>query len=169
MLYWLPWWLSDKEPACQCRRPGFDPLCVGKSPWRRALQLTPVFLPGESHGQRSLVRYSLRGLKRVRHNWLTKPPPHGLLREMQKAWNSSKWLHCEVPSQRPAPEMTTQEAKEQLGKEFVQFFLCVFCPHMLPPVAGFVLSLSWSTFKPFSWPHKEVGSQHQLSGEGPRI
>ena len=48
---------SGKEPACQCRRrkkPGFDPW-VGKIPWRRAWQPTPVFLPGESHGQRSLV------------------------------------------------------------------------------------------------------------------
>ena len=30
---------------------------VGKTPWRRAWQPTPVFLPGESHGQRSLVGY----------------------------------------------------------------------------------------------------------------
>ena len=30
---------------------------VGKIPWRRAGQSTPVFLPGESHGQRSLVGY----------------------------------------------------------------------------------------------------------------
>ena len=30
---------------------------VGKIPWRRAWQPTPVFLPGESHGQRSLVGY----------------------------------------------------------------------------------------------------------------
>ena len=34
----------------------FDPW-VGKIPWRRAWQPTPVSLPGESHGQRSLVRY----------------------------------------------------------------------------------------------------------------
>ena len=26
-------------------------------PWRRALQATPLFLPGESHGQKSLVGY----------------------------------------------------------------------------------------------------------------
>ena len=41
---------SGKEPACQCRRlkrSGFNPW-VGKIPWRRALQPTPVFLPGES-------------------------------------------------------------------------------------------------------------------------
>ena len=37
------------------RRPGFDP-CVGKIPWSRKWQPTPVFLPGESHGQRSLSR-----------------------------------------------------------------------------------------------------------------
>ena len=32
---------------------------VGTIPWRRAWQPTPVFLPGESHGQRSLAGYSL--------------------------------------------------------------------------------------------------------------
>ena len=35
---------------------GFDPW-IGKIPWRRAWQPTPVFLPGESHGQRSVVGY----------------------------------------------------------------------------------------------------------------
>ena len=40
----------------------FD-LWVGKIPWRRAWQPTPVFLPGESHGQRSLVGYSPWGHK----------------------------------------------------------------------------------------------------------
>ena len=30
---------------------------VGRIPWRRKWQLTPVFLPGESHGQRSLAGY----------------------------------------------------------------------------------------------------------------
>ena len=33
-------------------------LLVGKIPWRRKKQSTPVFLPGESHGQRNLVGYS---------------------------------------------------------------------------------------------------------------
>ena len=48
---------SSKEPTCQCRRYrrlGFHPR-VGRIPWRRAWQPTPVFLPGESHGQRSLA------------------------------------------------------------------------------------------------------------------
>ena len=41
---------SGKEPACQCKghkRCGFNPW-VGKIPWRRAWQPTPVFLPGNS-------------------------------------------------------------------------------------------------------------------------
>ena len=57
--------VSGKEPACQCRRPkrcGLDPW-VGKIPWRRAWQPTPVFLPGKSHGQRSLVGCSPQGCK----------------------------------------------------------------------------------------------------------
>ena len=36
---------------------------TGSIPWRRAWQSTPVFLPGESHGQRSLAGYSPWGLK----------------------------------------------------------------------------------------------------------
>ena len=36
---------------------------VRKIPWRRAWQLTPVFLSGESHGQRSLVSYRPEGYK----------------------------------------------------------------------------------------------------------
>ena len=49
---------SGKEPACQCRRhrrSGFSPW-VGKMPCRRPWQLTQIFLPGESRGQRSLQR-----------------------------------------------------------------------------------------------------------------
>ena len=51
---------SGKEPLFQCRRCkrcGFYPW-VGKIPWRRKWQPAVVFLPGESHGQRSLVGYS---------------------------------------------------------------------------------------------------------------
>ena len=43
-------------------KPEFDPR-VGKIPWRRAWQPTPVFLLGESHAQRSLVGYSPEGHK----------------------------------------------------------------------------------------------------------
>ena len=56
----IPQWLSGKESACSTRAPG-DAGSIpgwGKIPWRRAWQPTPVFLPGESHGQRSLAEFS---------------------------------------------------------------------------------------------------------------
>ena len=55
---------SNKETACRCGRPGFNPW-VGKIPWRRKWQPTPVFLPRESHGQRDgqTIGYSPRGHK----------------------------------------------------------------------------------------------------------
>ena len=62
----LPWWLSGKESACQSRRHMFDPW-AGKIPSGRKWQPTPVFLPGESRGWRSLV--GSMGSQRVRHDW----------------------------------------------------------------------------------------------------
>ena len=56
---------NGKEPTCQCKRQkrnGFSSL-IDKIPWRRAWQPTPVFLPGESNGQRSLAGYSPWGRK----------------------------------------------------------------------------------------------------------
>ena len=55
--------------AGDIKRHRFDPW-VRKSPWRRAWQPTPVFLPGKSHGQRSLTGYSPQGC-RVRHTEVT--------------------------------------------------------------------------------------------------
>ena len=57
--------VTGKEPTCQCRRckrSGFDPW-IGEIPWRRKWQCTPVFLPRESHGQRSLLGYGPWGHK----------------------------------------------------------------------------------------------------------
>ena len=69
----LLWWLSGKEPTYQCKRlksRGFNPW-LRKILWRRAWQPTPVFLAGESHGQRSLEGYSSCD-RRVRHDSVTK-------------------------------------------------------------------------------------------------
>jgi len=44
-----------KASACNVGDLGSIPRSVGKIPWRRKWQPTPVFLPGESHGQKSLV------------------------------------------------------------------------------------------------------------------
>ena len=75
----LPGWHSGKESTCQCRRcrrGKFDPW-VRKTPWSRKWQPTPVFLPGESHGQRSPTGYSPTSwtwlsywAHRVWENWL---------------------------------------------------------------------------------------------------
>ena len=62
---YFPGGAGGKKPACQCRRckrPGFNSW-VGKIPWRRKWQPTPVFLPGESHGQKCLAGYSPWGPK----------------------------------------------------------------------------------------------------------
>ena len=58
----FPGGLEGKRVCLQCGRPGFDP-SVGKNPWRRKWQPTPVFLPGKFHGWRSLVGYSPWGHK----------------------------------------------------------------------------------------------------------
>ena len=63
------------------RRPGFDPW-VGKIPWRRKWQPSPVFLPGESHGQRSLVGYRPWGHKESDATWQLK--------------GSSKYMHIHI-------------------------------------------------------------------------
>ena len=80
LLLWVlsfPGGTSGHEPTSQCRRHkrcGFSPW-VGKIPWRRAWQPTPVFLPGESHGQRSLAGYSLLLLpSRFSRVWLCMTP-----------------------------------------------------------------------------------------------
>ena len=61
--YGLLTWCCGKEPACQYRRFGFDSW-VGKIPWRSKWQPAPVFSPGKSYGQRSLVDYSPWGHKK---------------------------------------------------------------------------------------------------------
>ena len=63
----LPWGLSGKESVCQCRRCGFS-LWVERMPWRRKWLPTSVFLPGESHGQRSLEGYHPWGCKELNIN-----------------------------------------------------------------------------------------------------
>ena len=84
-------WLSGEEPAYQCRthkRHGFDPW-IGKIPWRKAWQPTPVFWPGESHGQRSLVGYSPQG--------------HA---ESDVTESDLAHTHAHNPTTNPAPTMT---------------------------------------------------------------
>ena len=61
---------DGKEPTCNSGDPG----SILKIPWRREWQLTPVFLPGEFQGQRSLAGYSPQGCKESDMTW-SKPLP----------------------------------------------------------------------------------------------
>ena len=66
----LPGGASGKEPTCQgrrCKRRGFDSW-VGKIPWRREWQPTPVFLPGEPV-DRGAWWATVHGVARVGHDW----------------------------------------------------------------------------------------------------
>ena len=57
----FPWWLRRWSVCLQGGRPGFNPW-VGKIPWRRKWQPTPVLLPRKSHGRRSLVQAAVHGV-----------------------------------------------------------------------------------------------------------
>ena len=63
----FPRWLSGKESACQFRRPRM----AGFSPWAwmipRSRKWQPVFLPGKSHRQRTLVSYLVHGV--TKNDW----------------------------------------------------------------------------------------------------
>ena len=71
---------------------------VGKIPWRRKWQPTPVFLPGKSHGQRSLADYSPWGRRRARNVLETKKENSGVidlpLLSLLVAWS----IFCFSPS-----------------------------------------------------------------------
>ena len=65
----LPWWLSGKEFAYECRKLRFNPW-VGKVPWRKKWQPAPVFLPGKANavflpGKEEPGRYHDRGVHGV--------------------------------------------------------------------------------------------------------
>ena len=65
------WWFNGKESACNeghLQETWFWSL-DWKIPWRRKWQPTPVFLPENLHGQRSLVGYKPLGLQRIGHDY----------------------------------------------------------------------------------------------------
>ena len=90
----LPWWFRGKESACQCRRHRFS-FWVSKIPWRRKWQPSPVFLPGKSHGQRSLVDCSAWGHKRVGHDLAAKQPQQMLRKTGLNQARPRTFLHCD--------------------------------------------------------------------------
>ena len=70
LYFGLPWWLSSKEFACQCRSCGFDPW-VGKIPQSRKCQPTPVLLPWEIPWAEKPGGLQSMELQRVGHDLVT--------------------------------------------------------------------------------------------------
>ena len=121
-------------------RHSFDPW-VGKIPWRRAWHPTPVFLAGESHGQRSLVDYSPWGC-RVRHDWrdLARTQrqyrPHFLDFERQKEKLIYQSL-CKIDNYRGFySHLGSKPGLETCGVPGYKCFLC-------PP---FLIGRKWASF-----------------------
>ena len=112
----FPGGASGKEPTYQCRRLkrlGFDPW-VRRIAWGRAWQPTPIFLPGESHGQRSLAGYSPWGCKesdtteatwRARVAVKAQSPTHWTARTPFSSLSSSHSRHELLPL-RPGSEIS---------------------------------------------------------------
>ena len=84
---WFPGGSDGKECACNAGDPGAIP-GMGRSIWGRKWQPTPVFLPGEFHGQRKLVGYSPLGRKESdTTEWLTHTHTH----THTSLWNGIKY------------------------------------------------------------------------------
>ena len=97
-------WHSGKESACQCRRlerHGFDPW-IRRIPWSRKWQPTPVFLLGESQGQRSLADPSKWGCK-----------------------ESDKTEHAIIPMQPQIPLDSHTQCWNRVRYDYAKAFDCV--------------------------------------------
>ena len=106
--YGLPRWRSIKDlPAMWVTQ---VQSWVGKIPWRKEWQLTPVFLPGEFHGQRSLVDYGPRGCKESNMTHvilITGFPGRAVVKNLpanagdKRYWGSNPWVR-KIPWRRIA-------------------------------------------------------------------
>ena len=160
----------------QCRRPEFVSW-VGKIPWRRKWQPAPVFLPGESHGQRSLTGYTVHGVARIGHNLATKPPPTTtetvetgafgikplpaqtltllLCVSLEKSYNLSNVLICRI-------RMTVVLSQSCHGdKIFCFVFLTVSCSlwDLSSPIRDQTRTMAVKTCSPNRWTTREFPRQ----------
>ena len=99
----------------QCRRPWFNPR-VGKIPWRREWLPVAIFLPGEFHGQRSLVCYSPWD-HRVKHGWATNT--HG---NPIKPWLS---VHLFKEDWHLSPELVMSQGQQFIYFKKYYLFICL--------------------------------------------
>ena len=114
---------------------------VGEIPWRRAWQPTPIFLLGESHGERSLEGYSPWGHKELDTTQHSTAQQQGKAPEFAFP-TSSGWCCCSsgIAVRTSAPQCGTQQL---LG------YFCSPCPVMgvpPPPVALPALGQTFPTW-----------------------
>ena len=154
-------WLSGEESSCQCRRRryGFDS-SVGKIPWRRKWQPTPVFLPGEIHGQRSLGGPRSMGSQRLRHHWACRHSTTYL------PWEESWLIITEINEKLKKKKHTwtlnnvgVRGAVEKPGVTFVlvTYVSRVLLPLGIQPTTGTLVGIYWtkSVYK-WTWQFKPV-------------
>ena len=127
----LPRWLSGNESARQCRR---RKILGSKDLWRSPWHSTPVFLPGESRGQRSLASYSPWG-HRVRHDLAT---------QQQRNWGSA--ASCSgLRGRRAQPQGSTTESTEVVAVSPMPATACPPPPHSVTRTR---LSSLWAKARP---------------------
>ena len=107
---------DGKESLLPRRRPKLHPW-VSRMPWRRAWKPTPVFFPGKSQGQRSLVGYSPRGHKKL--DVTEQLSTHVLgqrdgsfLPQRMLPKQSREWVQCKWPSRWENPASPGRQCRK---------------------------------------------------------
>ena len=114
---------------------------VGKIPWRRKWQPTPVFLPGKSHGQRSLMGYNPWGHKesditeQLTFHWINWSLKRSFFFNERKKTTQQRKLPFQQSGARvyflvfPFPEehsVLTLQTSWQIAQEMFRLLRCVF-------------------------------------------
>ena len=136
----LPWWLRWQIIYLWCRRPRFNPW-VGKIPWRRKWQPSPVFFPGKSQG--SLAGYSSWGHKELD---MTEWPKNSIQPYSSPAPTSPVHAHTYIRTH------TQTHTRGMLGRAHLcpapktQSLAHCPIPHQLLLQEGSAVLLHWSHF-----------------------
>ena len=120
----LPRWHRGKEYTCRCRRCkrcGLEPW-AGTSPWSRKWQPTPVFLPGNFHGKRSLASYSPSVFK--------------------------NWTQLSLASYSPSVFKSWTQLSPWLLAVLLAYFIIFFCS---AHVVGKILMQIWNVLSAWEW------------------
>ena len=138
-----------------CRRSGFHPW-VGKIPWRRKWQPTPVLLPGKSHGWRSLVGYSSWGCKESDMNVM----------HAHSSASDMTLMIISVPTSQMS-EVLTWRCPLLSSHKSQFFFVAITFFHILLSITAILLR--WNPSVPFSHPPCPTTWWMELGGTRPFI